>query len=176
MEFNTAAFPVEFSNIIKEIAKSQDKGHRAIAKALIMCCWASIVQKSPIPANELVKALRKSTKKIGVVTFLEFHGHLVWQGEKKGFVYFKAPNQGDWSEVKDEIIKMAGKWEDYRPAPTEKDNTIDVLIKIDKLIDSVQKAKDRGAQVEHVELLALVQRAVSEYTGALYTGELRRVA
>lgn len=83
----------QFAKIIGNISRAGAQYSKGIGQALLGALYFSIVEKNAKPANELVQALRKSTKQQAVIDLLEENGNLAWvkQGKKvPGFDWFDA--------------------------------------------------------------------------------------
>lgn len=156
------------SDIEAAIAKITRAGKslvRGIESVLVMAVYDSIVNKSPEVANALIGALRTSTKRTGIVAFLEKFGQLADMGGKVGFVHFALGTASHlvWSkDYVDTVQEEAQSWESFKPAPPPV-AALDIIVELEAILTKNAKAQKSGRVVEHAELAAYITPLIVQF-------------
>lgn len=146
---------------IKKIRVAGRTFARAVETVLVMAVYDSIVNESADVANEVVGALRTSTKKDAIVAFLQEFGQLADVGGKVGFEHFALGKQAHltWSrEYVEAVQEAAADWESFRvkkPVVAR-----DMLESLTKLIDSASK---KDAKFLNADLLPHLVATKAKY-------------
>lgn len=133
---------------------------RAVEKALVCAVYDALANGSADTANALVKATPKSTKKDGIVGFLEQYAKLAYVSG--AFAVFNNPDVPplDWDEdYSDEVRNAAEDWEDFKPTRTVA--KFDAVKALESAIKSGRKA---GANAIHADLIDAMAALLAEYT------------
>jgi regulator of protease activity HflC (stomatin/prohibitin superfamily) len=149
---------------VKRLTSAGKQISRAVEKLLVMAVYDSIVNKSDETANALIGALRASTKKDGIIAFLEKHGQLYNKGGKTGFVHFALGSQArlTWTPDYVEMVQDAAEaWETFKPAAEVK--PFDVVKAVESVIKSAGKD---GIEVVDAELVPRLKALLAQYNAA----------
>lgn len=150
------------NDAIAKIVKAGKAQTRAIETVLVMAVYDSIVHQSPETANALIGALRMSTRKDGIIAFLEKFGQLFNKGGKTGFVHFALGSQAHllWdAEYVDRVQEEAQSWESFKP-PTKVADDLDVV----KLVEGVIKKTEKdGIKVVDADLVPYLKALLAQY-------------
>lgn len=160
-----------FAATLKQITTAGQRYTTGIGKALLSVLYFNIVEGDVGPANELITALRKSTKRTGIVALLEEHGNMAFTATNPSGKDYKEPKfqlfdaMQTWmpEDVK-ELRAVCDNWEAYKPAP--KDKGLDLLESLNKLIKSAEKRVENKQGVENVAMLALIKGIVAQHSSA----------
>jgi len=151
--------PEQINSLILAVAKAGSDVRKAVAKALLAACWDGNVNGSAKVANALVSALRKSTKKTGVVAFLERFGAMF---DSKGTMIVFPDARVEWTAEFAELVRDESiDWESYKSAPKATD--YDVVKAVEGVIKSGTKANEKGQCIDH-ELVEYLQALLAQYT------------
>lgn len=158
--------PEQFSAIIKGINKAGASYTKGIGQALLAALYFSIVERDAGPANELVGALRKSTKQQAIIDLLQECGNLAWTkvGKKPGFEFFDAQHVWMPEDVK-ELRKICADWESYKGIKVKED--VDCQKALDALIKRLEKAADGKSLTNDNGLLAKLKALSAEHNAAI---------
>lgn len=151
---------------IQKLVRAQKNASRAVETVLVMAVWDSVVNESAETANGLIDALRKSTKRDGIVAFLEQFGQLAMTKGKRGFVHFALGAQSaiTWdAEYVDLVQEEAQNWESFKPASKVQDD-IDVVKLVEGIVKKVNKAKENGDTVLNADLAEYLGALLAQYT------------
>lgn len=156
----------QFAANIASIARAGASYTKNIGAALLGALYFSIAENDATPANELVGALRKSTKQKAVIDLLEENGNLAWTkiGKKPGFEYFDAQHVWMPEDVK-ELRKICANWEDYKAVKIEED--LDCQKAVDALIKRLDKAAEKKRLINDNGLRAKLAALVAEHNSAI---------
>jgi hypothetical protein len=149
----------QMQEAVKKLIRAGKALGRSVETCLVMAVYDSIANKSPVVANALIGALRTSTKKQGIVAFLEKFGQLYDRNGK--FVHFALGTQenlawdADYSHL---VQEEAESWESFKPAP--KSEPIDMVKGLEALIKRGQK---EGAEVIDADLIPYMQALLAQY-------------
>lgn len=158
----------QFSATIATIAKTGAAYSRNIGRAILGALYFSIVESDPKPANELVGALRKSTKQQAVIDLLEENGNLAWtkQGKKTpSFEYFDAMQTWMPEDVK-ELRTVCENWEDYKKTAVAKD--YDAIKAVEQIIKNIESKEKKGQKILGAGIKQQLIDALARYNIAVY--------
>jgi hypothetical protein len=150
---------------IAKITKAGKSMVRGIESVLVMAVYDSIVNESATVANALVSALRLSTKKAGIIAFLEKFGQLYDQGGKVGFVHFALGTQSHlaWSKDYVETVQEeAQSWESFKPAPPPV-AALDIIAELEAILTKEARAQKVGRTVLHAELAVYITPLIVQF-------------
>lgn len=150
---------------IAKIVKAGKSMVRGIEQVLVMAVYDSIVNDSAAVANALIFALRASTKKTGVITFLEQYGKLADMGGKIGFVFTNVGSNSklEWSADYVEMVQEeAQSWESYKPAPAPVAD-LDIIAELEAILTKNAKAQKSGRLVVHAELATYITPLIVQF-------------
>lgn len=165
---NKITFTTEqFSKIIGNINKAGAQYTKGIGQALLGALYFSIVEKSAGPANELVNALRKSTKQQAVIDLLEENGNLAWtkQGKKPGFEFFDAMQTWMPEDV-EQLRDVCSRWEDYKKTALPKD--YDAIKAVEQIIKNIEAKGKKGQTVIGGDIKQLLVDALAARSARVY--------
>jgi hypothetical protein len=165
----TTFTPEQITAAVKKLASAGKSLSRSVETVLVMAVYDSIVNQSAETANALIGALRKSTKRQGIVHFLEKFGQLYERGGKVGFVHFALGAQASlaWTpEYVETVQEEAQGWEDYKPEPAAKDD-LDVVKLIEAVAAKIAKAKKNGETIINAELAEYIPALLAQYTAKM---------
>jgi hypothetical protein len=152
----------ETTAAIKALVSAGKNLSRKIETVLVMAVFDSVVNSSPLVANALVGALRASTKRAGIIAFLETYGQLYNKGGKTGFVHFALGKQASikWTEDYVNLVQEeAQSWESMKPEVEAAE--LDVV----KLVESIIKRSTKeGATVVNADLVPRLTALLAQYT------------
>jgi hypothetical protein len=152
---------------VAKLAKSAKTFARNVETVLVMAVYDSIVNSSPAVANALIGALRASTKRQGIVAFLEKHGQLFNKEGKVGFVHFALGAQGRLAWTKDyvELVQEEAQgWESFKPVPPAAP-PLDMVAEIQKLVKRHDAAAKNGTAIVDAELAPYLSALLGQYAG-----------
>ena len=167
--------PVEFSResfagLCATIGKSG--ATYTIGKALLSCCYFSIVENDAGPANQLVESLRKSTKQQAIIDLLQEQANLIFTktdptnpGGKdlKNAKFFVFDNMHVWHEddVK-ELRTICANWEDYKGVKADKG--YDLVQAVEAILKTADSRVKNGKPCKNAKLADTLRVALSTYT------------
>lgn len=162
---NQTTFTIEqFQTALKGIIAAQARATKGIGQALLMCLYFANKESSAKAANDLLGALRKSTKQQAIIDLLEVHGNLAWLKKERKFEFFDAKQAWTSERVK-ELRSICEDWESFKvkAEPAE----VDILKMYDAIHKKYESAKKNQRDVAHAPLMALLTEAVAKYTAQL---------
>lgn len=157
----------QFAACIASITRSGATYTKNIGSALLGALYFSIVESDPAPANELVHALRKSTKQQAIISLLEENGNLAWckvSRQKPGFEFYDAQHVWMPEDVK-ELRKVCAQWEDYKAVKVPEDT--DCQKAVDALVKRLAKAAEDKRLINDHGLLSKIKALVAEHNSAI---------
>lgn len=158
----------QFAKIISSITRAGAQYSKGIGQALLGALYFSIVEKNAKPANELVQALRKSTKQQAVIDLLEENGNLAWtkQGKKQpGFEWFDAMQT--WMPEDVEALRdVCSRWEDYKKVALPKD--YDAIKAVEQVIKNIEAKAAKGQTVIGGDIRQLLVDALAKRSARVY--------
>jgi len=157
----------EMESAIAKLLKQGVQMARSVEKCLVMAVYDSIANESAVVANALIGALRISTKRQGIIAFLEQFGQLHDKGGKKGFVHFALGAQARlaWTKEYVETVQDAAMtWEAFKPAAAAPE-AFDVVKAVESVIKKAGKANEPdGPGCIDGELVEYLNALLGQYT------------
>jgi hypothetical protein len=173
MTQETNAITIEqFQATIKAIVQAQARATKQIGNALLQVLYFANKEGNAGPANELVGALRKSTKQAGIMALLEAEGNLAWTkvGKKPGFVEFDAKKE--WTpETVERLRDVCSRWEEYKPAT--KQEPIDVLKMLEAIVKKATASKENHKEVTHFELVEGINKLLAKAAAVTIDSQIK---
>lgn len=158
----------QFAKIIGNITRAGAQYSKGTGQALLGALYFSIVEKNAKPANELVQALRKSTKQQAVIDLLEENGNLAWikQGKKvPGFEWFDAMQT--WMPEDVEALRdTCSRWEDYKKVALPKD--YDAIKAVEQIVKNIEAKQKKGQTVIGADIRQLLVEALAKRSAQVY--------
>lgn len=151
----------QMADAIKKLIRAGKSLGRSVETCLVMAVYDSIANKSPAAANALIGALRTSTKKQGIVAFLEKFGQLFDRNGK--FVHFALGSQEHlkWdAEYSTLVQEEAESWESMKPPVVAQE--LDLVKAVESLI---KRAEKEDAIVIDAELVPYLKALLGQYAG-----------
>jgi hypothetical protein len=168
MSKTTVTFTAEeFSKIVAGIARAGATYTKGIGRALLGALYFANCQNDAGPANELVQALRKSTKQQAIIDLLQENGNLAWtkQGKKPGFEFFNAMHTWLPEDVA-ELRTVCENWEDYKAIKIAK--MYDAVKAVETIIKTLDAKANKGEAVIGAALRDKLVAALGSYNIAAY--------
>jgi hypothetical protein len=170
--------PEQIAAAVKRLTTAGKTMARSVETLLVMAVYDSIVNESATTANALIGALRKSTRRAGVIAFLEHHGKLYMAKGSSEFAFFNlgAVAKLEWTpEYVDTVQEAAMDWESFKPPVAAKD-ALDVLKALEALVERVGKEQKASRPVVNADLAPQITALIARYAGAQAVATIRETS
>lgn len=163
---NTLMSVAAFDGLLNKITKTGGVLNARIQIAAVTAVGYSIVHGDVRPANRLLVAMPKGTRRDALVKWMEVHGHVAYMKGDKKFAHFKTAAEFDEAKL------MKAPWYGAKKE-AEPTSVYDVSAEFDKFVERIEKSIERlgssgETEVQHADLVKALKAASGQYHAMLH--------